>query len=171
MLPKIKENHIDSIADVSEQKTALLHMKKPTKNVNKEIKQFDIANYTPLQRQPSNFEKCTFMCNIWKPNADFVFPKTLCGAKKFSCNQKWFKKYEWLVYSSILDKVSCKYCSFFPSNSGINPTLATEGVNYWKSCTSKLAKHMISHVMDSHGLTKAKYIGFKCTTKAPKKSQ
>ena len=88
MLRKIKENHIDSIADVYEQKTASLDMKKPTKNVNKEIKQFDIANYIALQRQPSDFEKYTFMCNIWKPNTYFVFPKTLCGAKKFSCNQK-----------------------------------------------------------------------------------
>ena len=66
----------------------ILDMKKPTKNVNKEIKQFDIANYIALQRQPSDFEKYTFMCNIWKPNTYFVFPKTLCGAKKFSCNQK-----------------------------------------------------------------------------------
>ena len=31
MLPKIKENHIDFIADVSEQKTASLDMKKPKK--------------------------------------------------------------------------------------------------------------------------------------------
>ena len=78
-------------------------MKKPTKNVNKEIKQFHIANYIAHQRQPSNFEKYTFMCNIWKPNADFVFPKNkICRATKFSCNQEWFKKYEWLVYSPIL---------------------------------------------------------------------
>ena len=91
MLPKIKENHIDSIADVSEQKTVSLDMKKPTKNVNKEIKQFDIANYIALQRQPSDFEKYTFICTIRKPNTDFVFPKTLCGAKKFSYNQEWFK--------------------------------------------------------------------------------
>ena len=168
MLRKIKENHIDSIADVYEQKTASLDMKKPTKNVNKEIKQFDIANYIALQRQPSDFEKCTFMCNIWKPNADFVFPKTLRGAKKFSCNQEWFKKYEWLVYSPKLDKAFCKYCSFFPSNSGIDPKFATDGENYWKSCTFKLAKHMTK---DSHGLAKTKHIGFKFTTKAPKKGQ
>ena len=98
MLSKIKENHIDSIADVSEQKTVSLDMKKPTNNVDKEIKQFDIANYIALQRQPGDFEIYTFMCNIWKPNADLVFPKTLCGTKKFSCSQEWFKKYEWLVY-------------------------------------------------------------------------
>ena len=62
----------------------------------------------------------------------------------------------------------CKYCCFFPSNSEINSKLATEGLNYWKSCTSKLAKHVIK---DSQGLAKAKYIGFKATTKAPEKSQ
>ena len=106
------------------------------------------------------------MCNIWKPNADFVFPKTLCGAKKFSCNQEWFKKYEWLVYWPILNIVFCKYCSFFPSNSGVNRKLATKDVNYWKSCTFRLAKHMIK---GSHGLAKAKYIGFKFITKAPEK--
>ena len=59
---KIKENHIDSIADVYELKTASKDMKKPTKNVNKEIKQFHIANYIALQRKPSDFEKYTFMC-------------------------------------------------------------------------------------------------------------
>ena len=45
ILPKIKENHIDFIAEVSEQKTALLHMKKPTKNRNKEIRHFDCSLY------------------------------------------------------------------------------------------------------------------------------
>ena len=82
MLPKIKDNHIDSIADVTEQKTASLDMKNPTKNANKEIKQFDIANYIALQRQPRNFEKYTFMCNICRPNADFVFPKKFRMAEK-----------------------------------------------------------------------------------------
>ena len=161
MLPKINENDIDSIPDVFEQKTPSLDTKKSTKTLNKEIKQFDIANYIALQSQPSDFEKCTSTCNIWKPNVDFFFPK-IFG----SCYQEWFKKYEWLVYSPILDKVFDKYCSFFPSNNGINPQLATEGVNYWKSCTSKLAKHMIK---DSHGLAKYKYIGFKFITKAPPK--
>ena len=74
-LSKINENHIDSIPDVSEQKTASLDTKKSTKTVNKEIKQFDITNYIALQSQPSSFEKYTFMCNIWKPNADFAFQK------------------------------------------------------------------------------------------------
>ena len=124
------------------------------------------AIYIVLQRQPSDFKKYTFMCNRWKPNADLIFPKTLCGAKKFSYNQEYFKKYEWLVYSPMLDILFFKYCFFFPSNSGINPELATEGVNYWKSCISNLVKHLIK---GSHALAKYKFIGFKLTTKAPKK--
>ena len=78
-----------------------------------------------------------------------------------------FFLYEGLVYSPELYKVFCKYCSFFPSNSGINPKIATDGVNYWKSCISKLAKYMTK---ESHGLAEAKYIGFEFTTKAPWKS-
>ena len=39
-------------------------------------------------------------------------------------------------------------------------------MNYWKSFTSKLAKHVIK---DSHGLGKYKYTGFKFITKAPPK--
>ena len=83
MLSKIKENHIDSIADVSEQKTVSLDMKKPTNNVDKEIKQFDIANYIALQRQPGDFEIYTFLCNIWKPNADLVFQKLCVVPRSF----------------------------------------------------------------------------------------
>ena len=77
MLPKINENDIDSIPDVFEQKTPSLDTKKSTKTLNKEIKQFDIANYIALQSQPSDFEKCTSTCNIWKPNVDFFSQKLL----------------------------------------------------------------------------------------------
>ena len=39
----------------SQQKTPSLDTTKSTKTLNKEIKQFDIANYIAFQSQPSDF--------------------------------------------------------------------------------------------------------------------
>ena len=67
----------------------------------------------------------------------------------------------------MLHNAFCKYCSFLQSNQGINPKLATEGVNYWKSCISKLVNYLIK---GSHGLAWDKFIGVKLITKALKKN-
>ena len=50
--------------------------------IKEKTKKSDILNaiYIALQIQPSYFKKCIFMCNRWKPSADFIFPKALCGA-------------------------------------------------------------------------------------------
>lgn len=114
--------------------------------------------------------KNVFSCVTDGNLVQILFFQKLCVVRRnfpTTKNRSKKKKNEWLVSSPMFDNAFCKYCSFFPSNQEINPRLATKGVNYWKSCISKLVNHLIK---GSHGLAWDKFIGVKLITKALKKN-
>ena len=58
-------------------------------------------------------QKYTLLTSHYRPEWNFVFPKTFSDGCCRSFQEKWLDKYPWLVYSKHLDGGYCKFCSLF----------------------------------------------------------
>ena len=60
-------------------------------------------------------QKYTLLTNYYRPDRNYIFPKTYSDGCCRSFQLKWLDKYPWLVYSKELDGGFCKFCSLFAS--------------------------------------------------------
>ena len=61
-------------------------------------------------------EKYTLLTEHYKPSRMFKFPKVYHSGCNRSFQYNWLDKYQWLIYSKILDGGFCKYCVLFAQN-------------------------------------------------------
>ena len=72
----------------------------------------DIATYNEKVRNMKHSEILTLIENVFKPNADYVFPAA--NGRKF--RKEWLKEFKWLCYSPSLDGGLCLPCVLFANN-------------------------------------------------------
>ena len=87
-------------------------------------------------------QKYTLLTNHYRPDRNYVFPKTYSDGCCRSFQLKWLDKYPWLVYSKELDGGFCKFCSLFASRRDSLGVLVNKPFRRWVKVTK---------IVDSHG--------------------
>ena len=104
----------------------------------------------------SDTRKYDLLCNIWKPDRFFAFPKNASG-RRFQYS--WFSSFPWLVYSKFLDGAFCLYCVLFGGESTHNASklnnLFRAPLNDWKSALRNLNSHCSRSLIHSTATLRA----------------
>ncbi|KAL4085046.1 hypothetical protein QTP88_027884 [Uroleucon formosanum] len=132
---------------------------KETEDNNHSI--FDITAY--IGKHMSNNEKLEALKTIWTPDNNHNFPITLHGNKNLKLQLSWLNKWNWIVYSSLVDGVYCKYCVLYGIKKGrkggqLLGQLCNQPFKNWKHATKKFKLHerKISSVHDKLNIASKK---------------
>ncbi|XP_014676154.1 PREDICTED: uncharacterized protein LOC106816115 [Priapulus caudatus] len=84
--------------------------------------------------------------SIWKPPANYLFPKSSMFNYQRSFQHKWLDTYKWLAYSKDEDGAYCRPCIFFGTHdqqkSGKNlERLLSEPLKNWNVAGNKFIEH------------------------------
>ena len=107
------------------------------------VNSYDIAEYFGRLKSLNAADTVDLIENVWKPAADYKFPKTTRPNKQSdSCKYTWLLKYDWLVYSKKRNALFCLPCLLFSKKAhSTSSKLVCEGVQFWRSASSKLKEH------------------------------
>ena len=89
-------------------------------------------------------QKYTLLTSHYRPERNFVFPKTFSDGCGRSFQEKWLDKYPWLVYSKHLDGGFCKFCSLFARKRNTLGVLVNKPFRRWVK-VNKIVDNHASH--------------------------
>lgn len=94
----------------------------------------------------SDQRKYEVITNVWKPDGDFLFPKSKEGSRTRRFNPVWLKSFPaWLVYSKYVDGAFCLPCALFSQESGHNASkldrLVKSPLIFWTTAFQRLGSH------------------------------
>ena len=108
------------------------------------VRKYDIGRFINEACSLNKSEKFKLIENVWKSHEDFKFPTSEFTnqegvTKSYCCKWIWLKNRTSLTYSPSKDALFCLPCLLFGSLKKLN--LASTGLKYWVSASSKLGDH------------------------------
>ena len=105
---------------------------------------YDIGSFIDEACSLNNSKKFKLIENVWKPHDDFKFLTSAFTNQEgvmnsFCCKWIWLKNRTWLTYSPSKNALFCLSYLLFASLKKSN--LASTGLKYWVSASSKLEDH------------------------------
>ena len=90
-------------------------------------------------------QKYELCCNVWRPDAKFVFPESILYGKERKFSFSWLQNYKWLQYSKVLDGAFCLPCMLFGHQIGVSPWKVVKLVGSpfkdWPCAVTKFKMH------------------------------
>ncbi|XP_057291325.1 52 kDa repressor of the inhibitor of the protein kinase-like [Hydractinia symbiolongicarpus] len=123
------------------------------------VNRFDVSLYREKMRTLKNDTSAIqdLIKNVFKPNNNYVFPKT-----KRCFRFEWLNKFPWLCYSPAVDGAYCLPCVLFgekfPTKTNKIKKLFSESFRYWPDANAHFLKHNSSTGL--HADTSAVFTSF-----------
>ena len=102
----------------------------------------DVGTFYRNVSSISDCKKYELLCNTWKPDPSFVFPRSSTG-RKFQ--YQWLETFPWLRYSAVCDGAFCINCVLFAGETTHNSSklihLFKLPLNDWANACQRLKDH------------------------------